>query len=119
MNKRLSPLELIILNQARRHESGVTVSTLTLKFGVSIKEVSRAIKNLSRLNLIAAKGISLHLTKAGRAWVQANQNLFAFKGEKTWREVPERFKGSKIRPFEPYAPRTSKLSKRHFGVGEV
>lgn len=117
MNERLSHLELKVLDQARRQEAGVTVSTLILKFGVSIKEISRAIKNLSRLNLVTAKGISFHLTKVGHSWVQANQNMFAFRGTKTWREVPERFKSSKISPFEPYAPRVSKLSRRDFGVG--
>ncbi|MFY0661348.1 MAG: hypothetical protein JXR15_12710 [Shimia sp.] len=117
MNNRLSSLELTVLDQARRQEGGVTVSMLTLKVGVSIKEISRAIRNLSKLNLITAKGVSLHLTKAGRLWIQDNQNMFAFRGRKTWREVPERFKGSKISPFEPYAPRVSKLSRRDFGVG--
>ncbi|SDX68812.1 hypothetical protein SAMN04488041_1125 [Sulfitobacter pontiacus] len=117
MTNRLSSLELRILDQARRGEGGVTISSLTLKFGVSIKDLSRATRNLTKFNLIAAKGVSLHLTKAGLSWIQANQEMFAFRGKKTWREVPERFKGSKISPFEPYAPRVSKLSQRYFGIG--
>ncbi|UYV36569.1 hypothetical protein N4R57_16410 [Rhodobacteraceae bacterium D3-12] len=47
-----------------------------------------------------------------------NQHLFAFDGKRSWRDVPEHFLANTVAPFEPYAPKISKLSKAKFGVGD-
>ena len=46
-----------------------------------------------------------------------NQHLFALSGKKTWRDIPQKFISNSIPPFEPYAPRVSRFSRKKFTFG--
>lgn len=116
---RLSKVEVVLLKRALRSPDGIFVGGITAKMGISMSDAVAAFRSLRRHGFLKQRGASLHLTSRGRGWIMENQSLFAFTGEKNWRLVPDRFKSNRIRPFEPYAPRTSKLSRTAFDVAGV
>jgi hypothetical protein len=113
----LTKVELVLMERALRSPDGIFVAQVTLSLGISVRDASSAFKNLRNRGFLTIKGSTLHLTSKGRGWIMANQRMFAFSGEKSWRIVPERFEASQINPFDPYAPRVSKLSNRSFPIG--
>jgi hypothetical protein len=57
----------------------------------------------------------VQLTPSGRAWVLLNRGkLFLQKRKKTWKEMPEFFRGRKIEPAEPYIPKRKNLNLKFF-----
>lgn len=112
-----SKVELELLRNAFKSSQGVSVGSITSKLGISIKDASIAFRSLRKVGFVREQGGALFITRKGRVWTMAHQNLFAFTGEATWRKVPEEFWADRMQPFEPYAPRISKLSKAHFGLG--
>lgn len=115
---KLSKVEILLLKAALRSTDGIFIGGITTKLGIAMSEAVAGFRSLRKLGFLKQQGSALHLTSRGRGWIMANQNLFAFKGDKAWREVPEHYRGNTIRPFEPYAPRLSKLSKAAFGIGQ-
>lgn len=105
------------MERALQSPDGIFVAQITLSLGISVSDVSSAFKKLRNRGFLTIKGSTLVLTSKGRGWIMANQRMFAFSGEKSWRSVPERFESSKIEPYQPYAPRVSKLSKGTFPIG--
>lgn len=113
----LNNVEIELLRRAFKSHDGVFIGGITSTMGISIKDASIAFRNLRRFGLLRERGGSLLLTSRGRSWVMEHQNLFAFSREKKWREVPKHFEANSVQPYEPYAPRISKLDKRYFGLG--
>ena len=113
----LTKVEVVLLKTALRSSDGIFVGGITAKMGISMSDAVSAFRNLRRNGFLKQRGSALYLTSRGRGWIMENQGLFAFTGEKNWRAVPDHFTSNTIRPFEPYAPRLSKLSKRAFDVG--
>jgi len=111
------PIELVLLRKAFRTTSGISVGTITTKMGISIRDASRAFRGLRKQGFLREQKGSLILTQRGRAWIMQNQDLFAFSGKKVWREVPQEYVADRIQPFEPYAPRISKLHRGRFSLG--
>ncbi|MFC3614533.1 hypothetical protein ACFORG_12225 [Lutimaribacter marinistellae] len=116
-NKLLSRVELTLMERALRAPDGIFVAEITRSSGISVRETANAFKNLRGRGFLSSKGSTLVLTSKGRGWIMANQEMFAFSGNKPWRDVPARFKSSQSLPFQPYAPRISKLSRTHFTIG--
>ncbi|MEP6018227.1 MAG: hypothetical protein ABJ251_07060 [Paracoccaceae bacterium] len=116
-NEKLSRVEQVLMKRALNAPDGIYVAEITTNLGISVRDVSIAFKSLRSRGFFTSKGSTLVLTSKGRGWIMANQEMFAFTGEKQWRDVPERFTSSSILPFQPYAPRISKLSKKRFPIG--
>lgn len=117
MKKDLSRVEFLLMKYALFKSSGLFVADITSKFGVPIRDVAAAFSTLRSYGFLTAKGSVLSLTKKGRNWIMENQDKFTFEGQKNWRQVPDVYKGSTLSAFKPYAPRKSRLSKGHFGIG--
>lgn len=116
---KLSSVEVVLLKAALRASDGIFVGGITARLGISMSDAVSAFRSLRRHGFLKQRGASLHLTSRGRGWIMENQSLFAFTGEKNWRQVPSNFKSNKMRPFEPYAPRISKLSRAAFHIGQA
>lgn len=105
-------VDLAILALLRKNPRGISAGALTLKVGIPIRAVVKSFRKLRRFKFARESGSVLHLTRTGRQWINNNQSMFAFSGEKPWREVPSDFKQPQLRPFKPYAPLRSKVSKK-------
>ncbi|QFP63330.1 hypothetical protein [Brucella anthropi] len=108
----MTPVELKMLQHIFKASGPIPIGEITLTMGISIKDASSAFRSLKREGLLDAPNGMLALTKAGRDWIMSNQALFAFSNQKNWRTVPEEYVAQKIKPFQPYAPRLSQLSKK-------
>lgn len=107
----LSKVEIILMQRAFKAPDGIFIGGITSSLGISVRDAADAFRNLRGHGFLEVDNSVLKLTSQGRKWIFDNQNLFAFSGEKSWREVPEDFKSNVIGPFEPYAPRLSKIPK--------
>lgn len=107
----LSKVEIILMQRALKATDGIFVGGITSQLGISVRDAADAFRSLRTQGFLEFDNSVLRLTPEGRKWIFENQKLFVFSGQKTWREVPEEFKSNVIRPFEPYAPRLSKIPK--------
>ncbi len=114
---KISKAEAVLLAQALRRPRGMYVGEVTTKLGISIRDAASAFRSLRKYGFLRESKSMLFLTQRGRSWIMNNQELFMFAGRKHWREVPDRFRSTSIRPFQPYAPRISRLSNTKFVVG--
>ncbi|WP_148291166.1 hypothetical protein [Methylobacterium sp. B1] len=119
MRRKLTKQEALILRLALESEDGLIVGRLTIKYGSSVREIFQAYSSLNADGLLRMDEGLIVLTTLGRNWINENQHLFAFSGEKTWRQVPPTFQASQIQPFEPYAPRRSRLRHAVKGAGQA
>ena len=117
VKRKLTKQEALILRLALESGSGLIIGRLTIKYGSSVSEIFKAYTTLSADGFLRMDDGMIVLTPLGRNWINENQNLFAFGGRKPWRDVPSCFRASKIAPFEPYAPRRSRLSGRPQSAG--
>lgn len=111
--------ELILLRAAIRQKDGIFIGAITSKYGISIRDAAQAFRSLRKRGFLKEQESNLVLTTDGRSWVMENQNQFSFSGIKSWREVPEEFRSTKIKPYQPYAPKVWKLSTKKFDVGNL
>lgn len=109
-------IDLALLALLRKKPRGASAGVVTLKIGIPIGRIAKSFRKLRRLRFVRENGAVLFLTKRGRRWILENQSMFAFSGEKDWRKVPEHFKQPQLRPFKPYAPISTKVSRQIFRV---
>jgi len=109
---KLPKRELSLLKMVFRSADGLDIGALTWKHGISISEAFQVFSSLKNRRLVTKRGQRLVLTAEGRTWVIENQDLFAFEGEKEWRQVPAHYEANRIEKYEPYAPRRSLIDRK-------
>lgn len=86
-------------------------------FQLSPLQISEAVKQLEKQDLVILSGPLVKVTDLGRRLVlKMNGGQFVSK-RRPWRECPERFKAAQLGVNEPYIPRISLLDKT-FSVGK-
>ena len=113
--RKLSKQEILLLNLAAKNNGQLFLTQITPKVGISIKDAAIAYISLNKAGFFTNEDNILKLTDLGASWVNENQFFFQFRGEKTWRIVPERFCAPSILPETPYAPRRSLIRKKFIG----
>lgn len=114
----LSNTEVALLKLSLRDKNGIFIGRISTKLGIPLSDIVNAFRTLQLRGFLKQDGPVLRLTTDGRAWIMQNQSMFAFSGKRHWRDVPDDFKSNRVEPFKPYVPRTSKLSKPMFGIGQ-
>lgn len=118
INLRLTPVDLMLLRECLSKFEGLSIGSITSTLGVAIKDAVESFRRLSQLELLSQKEGMIVLTENGRNWVNANQRLFAFTGERSWRSVPDEYRGNQISAFSPYVPRLSKIPRSFFDANK-
>jgi len=113
----LSRVDRELLLLVFRTKDGTTVGDIISKIGISISVAAASFRTLRKAGFVHQRGSLILLSSRGHSWLIQNQAVFGFSGAKKWREVPEEFTADRIKPFEPYAPRLSKLDQTHFKLG--
>jgi predicted transcriptional regulator len=114
----MNKVDLEILKELRKAGYNMHVTQLSTRASISIAELAKSITKLQDAQIVGRDGGKIFVTDAGREWLKHNQSLFTFSGEKTWRMVPEIFKGRTIQAYEPYVPSIRRLRQKFFGVGK-
>jgi hypothetical protein len=108
----------MLLRECLSKFEGLSIGSITSTLGVAIKDAVESFRRLSQLELLSQKEGMIVLTENGRNWVNANQRLFAFTGERSWRSVPDEYRGNQISAFSPYVPRLSKIPRSFFAANK-
>lgn len=102
--------ERLILRAVFQSDRGLHLFTLHTKFKVPPGILVAVIKNLSNKGLVTTDGERVALTKAGREFGhKARYTLFGSEGDKTWRQVPEKYKSPQLKIDTPYVPELRRL----------
>jgi hypothetical protein len=97
--------DTIILRHLLSVNAGEYVAIYDLHsiYRLSPAQLSRSIRKLSENQIIEVHEDSLRLRSTAVEWLIKNRRLF-YSTIKSWKEIPEEFKGSQINSNEIYLP---------------
>tara|TARA_R110002050_G_scaffold34959_1_gene88139 strand:+ start:4676 stop:5032 length:357 start_codon:yes stop_codon:yes gene_type:complete len=105
---------LLTLSILANSSRGLDVFSLFRRLNLSFSEFTKALKNLTEQEfVIESKEDFFQATLSGR---QFWSKQLVQRKEKPWREVPERFLGTKLKADSFYIPSISKLDINTFKV---